>query len=297
MTVVRVSIPLRRRATIVFAAASAAIGKGCADFAAAIAIAVALLLPTSAPAAPASVFLEDLTWPELREAQHAGKTTIIIPVGGTEQSGPVLALGKHNVRVQILAGRIAEALGNAIVAPVVSYVPEGSITPPAGHMRFPGTISIPDSTFQSLLESAARSFKQGGFVDIVLIGDHGGYQSQLKTVAQHLNKEWAATGTRAHFIDEYYRVTQTAFVQALRAKGLTPAQIGEHAGSSDTSLMLATNPALVRPEAYEKAAREAPGNGVNGDPRASSVALGQAGVELIVTRSVAAIRQATTARQ
>jgi creatinine amidohydrolase/Fe(II)-dependent formamide hydrolase-like protein len=261
------------------------------------ALGAALLMPAVALAAPASVFLDDYTWPELREAQHAGKTTIIIPVGGTEQSGPALALGKHNVRVRILAGRIAEALGNAIVAPVVSYVPEGSISPPAGHMRFPGTISIPDAAFQGLLEGAARSFKQGGFADIVLIGDHGGYQTQLKAVAQRLNKEWAATPTRAHFIDEYYRVTQTAFVQAMRAKGLTPAQIGEHAGSADTSLMLATDPALVRQEAYDKAAREAPGNGVNGDPRAASLALGQAGVELIVSHSVAAIRQATAARQ
>ncbi|HEY4069823.1 MAG TPA: creatininase family protein [Burkholderiaceae bacterium] len=262
-----------------------------------LACAGALLLPAAAHAAPASVFLDDLTWPELRAAQHAGKTTIIIPVGGTEQSGPALALGKHNVRVQVLAARIAAALGTAIVAPVVSYVPEGSISPPAGHMRFPGTISISDAAFQGLLEGAARSFKQGGFADIVLIGDHGGYQSQLRAVAQRLNKEWAATPTRAHFIDEYYRVTQTTFVQTMRAKGLTPAQIGEHAGSSDTALMLATDAALVRQDAYDQAAREAPGNGVNGDPRAASLALGQAGVELIVAHSVAAIRQATAARQ
>src|SRR3954465_3649006 len=104
-------------------------------------VVTALLLHAAAFAAPASVFLEELTWPELREAQTKGKTTVIIPVGGTEQSGPQLALGKHNVRVQILARRIAESLGNALVAPVVSYVPEGSITPPSGHMRFPGTIS------------------------------------------------------------------------------------------------------------------------------------------------------------
>jgi creatinine amidohydrolase len=265
----------------------------------AIAAAAAWLFHAGAQAAPvpASVFLDDMTWPELRDAQHAGKTTIIIPVGGTEQSGPALALGKHNVRVQILAARIAESLGTALVAPVVSYVPEGSIVPPTGHMRFPGTISIPDAAFQGLLEGAARSFRQGGFADIVLIGDHGGYQSQLKAVAQRLNREWASTPTRAHFIDEYYRVTQTTYVQALRAKGLSPAQIGEHAGTSDTSLMLATDPTRVRQDAYEKAAREAPANGVNGDPRPSSVALGQPGVDLIITHTVAAIRQATAARQ
>ena len=73
-----------------------------------------------AHAAPPSVFIEELTWTELRDAQRAGKTTLIIPVGGTEQSGPHLVLGKHNVRVKLLAGRIAETLGNALVAPVVA---------------------------------------------------------------------------------------------------------------------------------------------------------------------------------
>ena len=257
----------------------------------------AFLLHAAAHAAPASVFLEDLTWTELRDAQAKGKTTIIIPVGGTEQSGPQLALGKHNVRVQVLAGRIAEALGNALVAPVVSYVPEGSVTPPAGHMRFPGTISIPDAAFQAMLEGAARSFKQGGFVDVVLIGDHGGYQSQLKAVAQRLNRDWAATPARTHFIDEYYRITQTAFVKLLHDKGLSDAQIGQHAGTADTSLMLATDASRVRADQYDAAARGAPGNGVNGDPRASSAALGQAGVELILSHSVTAIRQAIAARQ
>jgi creatinine amidohydrolase/Fe(II)-dependent formamide hydrolase-like protein len=257
----------------------------------------AWLLHAAAVAAPASVFLEDLTWPELRDAQRAGKTTIIIPVGGTEQSGPQLALGKHNVRVQVLAARIAEALGNALVAPVVSYVPEGSITPPTSHMRFPGTFSISDAAFQGLLDGAARSLKQGGFTDVVLIGDHGGYQTQLRTVAQRLNQAWAGTPARAHFIDDYYRVTQTEYAKALQAKGLSDAQVGVHAGSSDTALMLATDASRVRTDQYANAAREAPANGVNGDPRAATLALGQIGVDLIVSHTVAAIRRATAARQ
>ena len=71
------------------------------------------------------VFLEDMTWTEVRDAIAAGRTTVIVPVGGTEQSGPHMALGKHNVRAHVLAGRIATQLGNALVAPVVAYVPEG----------------------------------------------------------------------------------------------------------------------------------------------------------------------------
>lgn len=278
--------------------ASATASAGAGAIALALALGLVFIAPLPAAAAPpTSVQLEELTSPELRDAVRAGKTTVIIPVGGTEQSGPHLALGKHNVRVALLAARIAEALGNALVAPVVAYVPEGSITPPSSHMRFPGTISISDGAFQAVLDGAARSLKQAGFTDIVLIGDHGGYQSQLKAVAAKLNHDWTATPARAHFIDAYYRVTQTAFVQALRAKGLNDAQIGVHAGTADTALTLATDPSKVRPDQYAPAAQGAPGNGVNGDPRPASAALGRLGVELIVTETVAAIRKATTARQ
>ena len=247
-------------------------------------------------AAAASVFIEELTWTELRDAQRAGKTTILIPVGGTEQSGPQLTLGKHNVRVKLLAGRIAEALGNAVVAPVVAYVPEGNITPPTSHMRFTGTISIPETTFKSLLDTSARGFKQHGFTDVVLIGDHGGYQGLLKAVAAKLNQDWAATPARAHFIDVYYRVTQTAYLKSLQAKGLNEAQIGLHAGAADTSLQMAADPSSVRPEQFALAAREGLALGVVGDPRSASAALGQVGLELIVSQTVAAIRQAAAPR-
>jgi creatinine amidohydrolase len=261
---------------------------------------IALLLIASAAnaqAAPPSVFVEELTWTELRDAQRAGKTTVIIPVGGTEQSGPHLTLGKHNVRVKLLAGRIAEALGNAVVAPVVAYVPEGNITPPSSHMRFTGTISIPEATFKSLLDASARGFKQHGFTNVVLIGDHGGYQSLLKAVASKLNQDWAATPARAHFIAEYYRVTQVEYAESLQAKGLSEAQIGQHAGAADTSLQLAAGPSGVRAEQFALAAREGPALGVAGDPRAASAALGEVGLELIVSHTVAAIRLAVAPRR
>src|SRR6266498_3142080 len=119
--------------------------------------------------APDTVFLEELTWTELRDLIRSGKTTIILPTGGTEQNGPHMALGKHNVRVKALAEKIARGLGNALVAPVLAYVPEGGIAPPTGHMRFPGTITPPDEVFQKVLESAARSVGLHGFRDVVLL--------------------------------------------------------------------------------------------------------------------------------
>jgi creatinine amidohydrolase len=113
---------------------------------------------------PDTVFLEKLTWDEVRDSIAAGKTTIIIPTGGTEQNGPHMALGKHNVRIAANAEMIARRLGNALVAPVVAYTPEGGIDPPTGHMRFPGTISIPDPVFREVLEYAARSLMPSGRV-------------------------------------------------------------------------------------------------------------------------------------
>jgi len=114
-----------------------------------------VMLATAARAAPpATVFLDDLTWTELRAEIAAGKTTIIVPIGGTEQNGPHMTLGKHNVRVTVLAQKIAQALGNALVAPTLAYVPEGGVNPPTAHMRFPGTITIPDAAFEKLVEFA-----------------------------------------------------------------------------------------------------------------------------------------------
>jgi creatinine amidohydrolase/Fe(II)-dependent formamide hydrolase-like protein len=234
-----------------------------------------------------TVFLEELTWTELRDLIDSGKTTIIIPIGGTEQNGPDMALGKHNVRVKALSEKIALALGNALVAPVIAYVPEGGVSPPTAHMRFPGTITIPDETFEKVLEYAALSFKLHGFHDIVFLGDHGGYQKDDKIVADRLNREWAATPVRAHAVAEYYRVTQTEYVQALKGRGYRDEEIGTHAALADTSLMLAVDPHLVRADR----AKLGPQDGVYGDPRRSSAELGQLGVDMIVAETVAAIRK------
>ncbi|HSN32942.1 MAG TPA: creatininase family protein [Ideonella sp.] len=261
--------------------------------------ALALLLAACAAcaqAAPPSVYLEELTSTELRDALRSHElATAIIPVGGTEQSGPHLVLGKHNVRVRVLAGRIAAQLGNAVVAPVVAYVPEGRVDPPTSHMRFAGTLSIPPEAFEALLAGAARSLRQHGFRDIVLLGDHGGYQDELRAVAARLNREWAGTPARAQYVAAYYRATETTYVEALRAHGLTPAQIGSHAGAADTALALAVDPALVKSDRLPRDSSAGALPGVTGDPRVATAALGQLGIDAIVAQSVAAIRQATAA--
>jgi creatinine amidohydrolase len=244
-------------------------------------------------AVAAGVQLEDLTWTELRERIAGGATTVLIPIGGTEQNGPHIVLGKHNVRVRVLAVRIAERLGNTIVAPVLAYVPEGAIQPPTQHMRYPGTISIPEPVFEATLEAAARSLRQHGMRDIVLLGDHGGYRPSLERVASKLNREWAqGGGARVHALPEYYRAAQADFAAALKARGFGAEEIGSHAGLADTALSLAVDPALVRME-IASVRRGAPADGVTGDPRRASAELGRVGVEHIVDVSVAAIRART----
>ena len=244
----------------------------------------------------ASVVLEDLTWTELRDEIGAGKTTIIVPIGGTEQNGPAMALGKHNRRAKLLSERIAVALGDALVAPVIAYVPEGAISPPSGHMRFPGTISVPEAAFAAILESAARSFKQHGFKDIVFLGDHGGYQSEEKAAANTLNREWASSNVRAHAIREYYGAAQSGFARILKSHGFTPSEIGTHAGLSDTSLMLALDPSLVRQDRLANGAKFGSADGVDGDPSKASAKLGSLGVDAIVAQTVDAIKAAVSRR-
>ena len=244
----------------------------------------------------ASVFLEDLTWTELRDAIGAGKTTIIVPIGGTEQNGPAMALGKHNRRVKLLSERIAISLGDALVAPVIAYVPEGSLSPPSGHMRFPGTISVPDAAFEAILESAARSFKLHGFKDIVFLGDHGGYQANEQRVANKLNREWASSNMRAHAITQYYEAAQIDFVRILKDQGFTLSEIGTHAGLSDTSLMLALDPSFVREDRLSRPSKFGGADGVYGDPSKASAKLGMLGVDAIVSQTVAAIKSAVSRR-
>jgi creatinine amidohydrolase len=244
---------------------------------------------------PRSVFLDDLTWTEVREATKAGKTTIIIPIGGTEQNGPHMVLGKHNSRVKALAERIAATLGNALVAPVMAYVPQGPSSQPTGHMRFPGTITVPDDVFEKVLESAARGFRLHGFKDIVFIGDHGGYQKSMKKVADNLNREWLSTSVRVHAIEEYYRSAESEFAKVLKDKGFKSEEIGTHAGLADTSLALAIDPGLVRADRLA-APNRGKVDGVYGDPRRASAELGKAGVDLIVERTVDAIRKAVARR-
>ena len=160
-----------------------------------------------------SVFLEELTWTEVQKALDNGHKTIIIPAGGTEQNGPHMVLGKHNVRIKYMAEMIAYKLGDALIAPVITYVPQGGIDPPMSHMRFAGTIHLPEEYFIKLLEYAARSFKEHGFTDIVMLFDSGPNWHGMSLISEQLNTEWKNTEVRVHFIKELYRAPDEELIR------------------------------------------------------------------------------------
>ena len=140
-----------------------------------------------------SLWAEELTWMEIRDLVKAGTTTIIIGTGGVEQNGPYVAGGKHNFVLQTVLPYIARAIPNSLIAPIVKFVPEGRIEPAtSGHMNYSGTISLEAATFEALLTDICRSYKAHGFIDIILLGDSGGNQAGMRSVANALNAKWAA---------------------------------------------------------------------------------------------------------
>ena len=237
---------------------------------------------------PATVMIEDMTWVELRTLMRGGKTTILIPTGGVEQNGPHMVLGKHDYIVRYTSEAIARKLGNAVVAPVIAYVPEGRIDPPEGHMRFPGSISLPDDVYAGLLEATARSFAVEGFKAVVFLGDSGGNQASQAAVAAKPDAEFKTRGIRVLQADAYYAAGGGP--EWLKSQGYSTAEVDGHASIRDTSELMAIHPEGVRP------ALMAPGGGVfteatgveGGDPSRASAEIGQ---KLLAMKIDAAVQQ------
>ena len=245
--------------------------------------------PLSAPLTE-EVHLERLTWVEVRELIDHGKTVAIVPTGGTEQNGPHMILGKHNYVVHYAADRIARELGNALVAPVISYVPEGDPDPPTGHMTFPGTLSVPEPVFEAVLEAATRSLKAHGFTVVAFLGDSAWNQEPQARVAERLTAEWRGDGVRVVHVDRYY--ADNGQTDWLREQGETDADIGNHAGIRDTSELLAVHPGGVRTD--RMAASGTLGylkTGVHGDPTRASAERGERLLRLKIDAAVAQLKE------
>lgn len=244
-------------------------------------------------AAGSSPWLEELTWMEVRDRVAAGTTTVIVPTGGIEENGPFLSTGKHNLILEGTCPRIAAALGDALCAPIVKFVPEGSIEPPSGPMRYPGSISLEAATFEALLTDIARSLRQSGFRDIVLIGDSGGNQRGMARVAATLGAAWAGSGSAVHFVREYYdpgwELTEQFSARELAIEETR--DDGYHDDIWVTLMMMATDPEQVRFR-QRVAAGLASINGVPIAPLGPASEQGRRLIEFRARYTAAAIRRA-----
>ena len=235
-----------------------------------------------------TVFLEEMTWIEVRDALRAGKTTVIVATGGIEQNGPYLALGKHNYILRATTQAIARKLGNALVAPIVPFVPEGDISPPSGHMLYPGTISVREQTFQALLTDIAESLRTHGFKHVMFVADSGGNATGMTAVAERLEKKWKGSGATIHYIAEHYDYADVR--KFLDSEGIPQEDEGYHDDAAISSQMLVVDPVTVRlPQRIAKGKTKI--NGVDLAPP-NGEKIGKKVIEYRANRTVAAIRKA-----
>lgn len=237
-----------------------------------------------------TVFVEEMTWMEVRDALQAGKTTVIVATGGVEQNGPYLATGKHDVILRATTEAIARKLGNALVAPIVPFVPEGNIDPPTEHMKYPGTISLTEETYERLLTEICACFRTHGFRDIILLGDSGGNQKGMKEVAARLTARWTGGKTRVVFIPEYY--DYPGVKKWLEQQGVHQVEEGLHDDFAITAQMMVVDPTTVRMK-QRIAANKFRINGIDLAPAEKTVVWGKRIIDFRAESTVKAIRRAT----
>jgi creatinine amidohydrolase len=187
----------------------------------------------AAAASSARVEFETMTWPEVKAALAAGKTTALIYTGGVEQRGPQNANGGHNLMAQAIVKAIAEKLGNAIAMPVLPF------TPNQASAEMPGTIGLTNELLEAVLERIAEQTIANGFKNVVVMGDHGGGQAGPNNiyakVAKKLDEKYGAQGVHVYYCDQVYMPANNEFDAQTTKEGY-PASM--HGGLSDTSLML-----------------------------------------------------------
>jgi creatinine amidohydrolase/Fe(II)-dependent formamide hydrolase-like protein len=242
-----------------------------------------------------TVWLEEMTWMDVRDAMKAGKTTIIIPTGGIEPNGPWLALGKHNYVLRANCDAIARKLGNAICAPIVAFVPEGAPDQKRGHMATVGTIGLRGETFEALLTDIATSFKTHGFENIILIGDSGSNTSGMQNVATRLSAEWNGAPFIGHVREHYNYGSVSTLLRELGVTKDGQPSDGLHDDPGITMNMFVTDPNAVRWEQRVKAGK-ATINGVSIADKEKTLEIGRKIVEMRATNTANAIKAAIASK-
>jgi creatinine amidohydrolase len=259
--------------------------------AAMLSIIVAIGLFGSAPPAygqTSSVWIDDLTWPQVRDAIAGGKRTAIVFAGSSEQNGPHMVIGKHNIVANYLAQRIAEALGDALVYPIIPFAITGTPMPRTGHMRFPGSVTLPPEVFLGVVSGVAQSALTAGFKAVALMGDHGGGQEELALAARIMDAQARPEGARVLYIGDLYTKTRKEVTEILAKRGLPTDE--DHAGIPDTSSLLYLESQGRRMIDKDKIALADEKSGVRGHPALSSPEFGKLVLDLKVQNAISQIR-------
>jgi creatinine amidohydrolase/Fe(II)-dependent formamide hydrolase-like protein len=204
--------------------------------------------------------------------RSGGFKRVIIPTGGIEQNGPFVALNKHDIIAEAIAVRAAKLANGTLVAPVVSFTPEGQLSPPTGHMHYAGTISVTNETFIRLLTDIGLSLAVHGFTDIVLIGDSGDSQTGLQEARQRLQRA-VGSDVSVRFIHDFYDYDEVR--SFLRERGVRESQSPFHEELAFSLQLLALKPAAIRYEERIQAGFTSLGD-VSLLPREKLTALGEA---------------------
>lgn len=177
-----------------------------------------------------------MTWPEVAEAVKAGATTVILPLGATEQHGPHLPLGTDTIRAAALADRLAEKLPGSLVAPALPFGCSDE------HSGFPGLLGLEAETLARVILDLARRLAGWGARRLVLLSAHGGNGEALDHALALLRKELPDLVAWANGNLE---TIAPALLEVARREDISPNVLGLHAGEGETSELLHLRPDLV----------------------------------------------------
>jgi len=247
------------------------------------------------PSGGPNVEFEMMTWPEVKAALAAGKTTALIYTGGTEQRGPQNVNGGHTLMGKATVKAIALGLGNAIAMPVLPYTPNNASA------DLPGTIGLTPEILGVVLERITEQTIRTGFKNVVLMGDHGGGQpNTYRDVARKLDEKYAPQGIHVYYCDDVYTKANGDFDKFLTENHMP---VSSHAGIPDTSEMLylggdvwvrrdliKTAVGDTVPRSQRAANTPRVNNGISGDARPSTAELGKKIFDMKVDYAVRQIR-------
>jgi creatinine amidohydrolase/Fe(II)-dependent formamide hydrolase-like protein len=234
-----------------------------------------------------TVWIEDLTMMEVRDLLKAGKTTALILTGGIEENGPYLTTGKHNNVLRVTGESIARALGDALVAPIVTLEPGNP-----ERIRTPGSVFLSADTYRAVLTDMATSLKTQGFKNVFFLGDSGGNLKPMQEVADALNTKWKGdpSGAHAYHIAEYYNYDEVEKFEQ-ETLGIHEKLEGLHDDYYITALIAVHDPNGIRMPERIKAGKFVI-NGVPLAPIEKTVENGRKIAAFRTEKAVAAIRKA-----